>query len=326
MNKEQFEKFLREKLSVLKDSEVNEIVDEYLQHIEMKKNEGISEEEAIKDFGNLNTLVDEILDAYKIDTSKDQFENMSNSFRSGLNQVLNYINTLVKSLMKKSNKDIIALIVEFILILLLIGLVTYGFDVVSNIISRAFYFLPYFIYRFINFVIRFLSTILQVMVSISILYWFANERIVNRSEESAENIKIKEVIEKNKKKQKQEASDNLNEGVSLDSVEKENSQEQKKNDLKVKLSQQKSNKNFSESLLSKNLLIIRVILFIVLIPMIVIAVFLGIIDVIVIYNTIIGYGSWGISLILAGISLVYFSIIISAIKFVGGGRKKWKKL
>ncbi len=67
MNKLKFEAYLRSELSILQNDEIDEIVSEYLQHIDMKVLEGVSEEEAIADFGDLNDLVDDLLSAYKID-------------------------------------------------------------------------------------------------------------------------------------------------------------------------------------------------------------------------------------------------------------------
>ena len=56
--------------------------------------------------------------------------------------------------------------------------------------------------------------------------------------------------------------------------------------------------------------------------MIVVGVFLGIAFVIVVYNTIIGYGSIGISLILSGVFLMYFYLLTVGINFVSGGKTK----
>lgn len=45
------------------------MLNEYSQHIDMKVQEGQSEEDAIKNFGNLDDFVDEILDAYNINSA-----------------------------------------------------------------------------------------------------------------------------------------------------------------------------------------------------------------------------------------------------------------
>lgn len=51
MKKQEFLEELKGYLKVLQDEEQEDILDEYSQHIEMKKERGLSEEEAIRDFG-----------------------------------------------------------------------------------------------------------------------------------------------------------------------------------------------------------------------------------------------------------------------------------
>ena len=67
MNKKEFISELKSKLSILKKEEVNDIVNEYSEHIEEKIKSGKSEKEAIEEFGDIDELVSGILDAYKID-------------------------------------------------------------------------------------------------------------------------------------------------------------------------------------------------------------------------------------------------------------------
>lgn len=66
MNKEKFLAELREYLSVLENQEQDDICAEYAQHIDMKIQKGLSEEEAIRDFGPVEQLAAEILEAYHV--------------------------------------------------------------------------------------------------------------------------------------------------------------------------------------------------------------------------------------------------------------------
>lgn len=66
MNKETFLVKLREHLSILEDQEQEDILAEYEQHIDMKMQEGLSEEEAVQDFGAIQELATEILEAYHV--------------------------------------------------------------------------------------------------------------------------------------------------------------------------------------------------------------------------------------------------------------------
>lgn len=66
MDKKTFLLNLRQSLSVLKEEELQDIVSEYEQHIDMKVENGLTEEEAIADFGSMTELTAEILEAYHV--------------------------------------------------------------------------------------------------------------------------------------------------------------------------------------------------------------------------------------------------------------------
>lgn len=69
MNKAEFLKDLGKSLHVLNQKERNDILSEYEQHIDFKVESGLSEEEAINNFGTINELSVEILDAYNVNLS-----------------------------------------------------------------------------------------------------------------------------------------------------------------------------------------------------------------------------------------------------------------
>ncbi|WP_419035280.1 DUF1700 domain-containing protein [Dysosmobacter sp.] len=68
-NKESFLRALQSGLTVLAESEQQDILEEYSQHIDMKMAGGLTEEEAIQDFGDIRQLTAEILAAYHVDPS-----------------------------------------------------------------------------------------------------------------------------------------------------------------------------------------------------------------------------------------------------------------
>ncbi len=66
MDKNTFMKELEQALSVLQKDELKDILSEYEQHIDMKMKSGLTEEEAIADFGSLTELTEDILSAYHV--------------------------------------------------------------------------------------------------------------------------------------------------------------------------------------------------------------------------------------------------------------------
>ena len=59
MKKQEFLDELKGYLAVLEDEEQEDILGEYSQHIQMKIEKGMSEDEAIRDFGSLQELAAE---------------------------------------------------------------------------------------------------------------------------------------------------------------------------------------------------------------------------------------------------------------------------
>lgn len=80
MKKQEFLDELKSYLKVLQDAEQEDIIEEYSQHIEMKKERGLSEEEAIRDFGPVHQLAGEILEAYHV---KPEYEKEMGKKRDG---------------------------------------------------------------------------------------------------------------------------------------------------------------------------------------------------------------------------------------------------
>lgn len=66
MDKKEFLSELEKSLSVLQEDELRDIVSEYEQHIDIKTEKGLTEAEAIADFGSLQELSAEILEAYHV--------------------------------------------------------------------------------------------------------------------------------------------------------------------------------------------------------------------------------------------------------------------
>lgn len=66
MDKQQFLSELKKQISVLDEGEQRDILDEYSLHIDMSMQGGLSEEEAIHDFGDLRELAADILEAYHV--------------------------------------------------------------------------------------------------------------------------------------------------------------------------------------------------------------------------------------------------------------------
>lgn len=70
MNKQEFLNELRSRICILEEAEQQDILAEYAQHIDLRTAGGLSEEEAIQDFGDPGELAAEILEAYHVDPNR----------------------------------------------------------------------------------------------------------------------------------------------------------------------------------------------------------------------------------------------------------------
>lgn len=73
MDKKEFLSGLERSLSVLQEDELRDIISEYEQHIDMKVEKGLTEEEAIADFGSFEELTGELLEAYHVRAARKDF-------------------------------------------------------------------------------------------------------------------------------------------------------------------------------------------------------------------------------------------------------------
>lgn len=71
MNKKQFISELEKRLKVLNENERKDIINEYSDIINEKVKNGETEEQAVLEFGNIDSLVKEILESYKINPNYD---------------------------------------------------------------------------------------------------------------------------------------------------------------------------------------------------------------------------------------------------------------
>ena len=103
MNKSDFLSALQRRIRILTESEQTDILAEYAQHIDLRMRNGLSEEEAIQDFGDLNQLAAEILEAYHVDSSHltqpaapkpSPLSNMGSTVRSGAHRVGGFFRSL----------------------------------------------------------------------------------------------------------------------------------------------------------------------------------------------------------------------------------------
>lgn len=204
MKKQEFLNKLRKKLNVLEDKEIEDIISEYAGYIEEKVNRGLTEEEAIKELGDINEIANDLLQAYKV---KPKESNYLNRFINKVSQMFDYF---LNELSNKSGKDILKLIVEICLIIFLIMIFRIPFLLVKDLgwnifeglaspISNIFYGIWSFIVEASYFV---LAIILFIKIIEKRYFQGFSEKIVNEIED--EQPKKKKVKTSKKEETKEE--------------------------------------------------------------------------------------------------------------------------
>lgn len=132
MTKDEFLRILDRKLQVINERERRDIIDEYRTHIEMKVQEGKTEAEAIEDFGDIDELVNEILDAYKINTKQvnNSFDHKFNSF---MDDLFEGFQRFLGSFTSLNVEDVVRLVFEILTILILLLILRIPFALVSSL-------------------------------------------------------------------------------------------------------------------------------------------------------------------------------------------------
>ena len=285
MNKEKFLKELEKRLSILNEKERKDIIEEYKNTIEEKIKNGEDEENAVKDFGNMDDLVKEILEAYKINPEykESDFQKFIND---GENIIKECADTLAKGVkdaaesFKNNNQEInlslvFEIMIKVFLTIIFIGLLRIPFIIFTHIGSYFFevLFSPLDILIKVLWTI-FLSVIYLIIVVIVIARFFKQYFIKKDSKDIKENTKKSET------------------------KKAENIKEIKKETPKKK---QTSNTQISSVILSIAKLLV---VFLILIPLICtnIGLITGVI--ISIYYWINGINLLGLTLLLSGIAMI----------------------
>lgn len=315
MNKKDFLKFLKTELDVLQDREIEEILSEYAQHIDMKVEAGFTEEEAIKDFGDLDEFVSEILAAYKVDYQENKrayeremkFDAFANRIKHWLTLALDFVNQIANGLMTMSGSEIIRLIVEFFIVMLVILMVHGGSDMIISMFQSLFYFRPYFITNILRMILGFIGGVFKLFVTVLILYWFANERMMRFSSEH----QTSQPYQKEKTfKETENQQEDLNDFNYNDRFEERDDH---------KTFSRKTNQTFFNTMKRFIIWCLRAVGIMMMIPVVICVALAIVATVWFALITMAGVGSWGILCISLGILIIMGSIVYSVYDFVMGG-------
>lgn len=198
MTKKQFLKTLRTKLQILNEQEINDIIEEYENHIDFKMKDGKSEKEAIEDFGDMDDLVKEILSAYKIsDRYTKEQSKMDYYINLVVDKMIAFFKDLAHVLSTQKGENIIRIVFKCFIALLFIWLLKLPFYLIEGFGKMILYVLPNPFFEFLVVLWKALVWFSYLVVAVVLLYSFMRRLIDGERDYSLE-----EQDEKPKKGQK----------------------------------------------------------------------------------------------------------------------------
>ncbi len=213
MSKEKFLESLRKKLSILEESEIEDILTEYEGYIEEKIAKGSTEEEAVNSMGNVNELAKDLLSAYKIKTeekNKDTLNNLVDSF-------IQVFDRIISVFANKSFNEIVRFILELVFIFIIIAICKIPFEIIENMgrgIFSSFGTMPFRVVNGVwNFILEFAYLIFAILLFIKIF----ESRYLNDEYKSVLFTKKENEFAKEKPKKEKK---NLNEEKPRDTIDK----------------------------------------------------------------------------------------------------------
>lgn len=303
MNKKSFIKKLKNNLNVLEESEVKDIIEEYSDIIDEKIKDGKTEEEAIKDFGDINELSKEILKAYKInpkfieDDEPEFCQDFEKTIKKGAKKLSNFTKSVVDDIKKHDNitlEFICEIVIKIIILLIIYAILTVPFWALLGL-GHAIFDIAFFPLDIIlNVIWGILVWILYFVVGVIIaITMFKN------------NFKVEEVKEEPKKKTTKNNEEKNTEKVKIVETETEENKKSKKKEPV---------KSSSGTVFATIKALIKIFIFIFFIlPVIFIIVGLIFAIVGVIYYIIQGLNLWGVLILLIGLTC-FFSYIYLLLK------------
>lgn len=221
MSKKEFIKLLEQKLDILDENELKDIINEYKDTIDEKVKHGKTEEEAVDDFGSIDELAKEILKAYKInpkygekrDNVKEVINDCESLIKRSARKLANFSKSVVDDFKNNNNNLTVELIFEIlikgILLLVLFAILRLPFEFINylgeSILDIAFYPLDRILIFVWKVVLFFLYIVCCGLISIAMFkQYFSNERLAPKETKNKKEAKKKVVENKSEVNRKEE--------------------------------------------------------------------------------------------------------------------------
>lgn len=312
MTKQEFLEILDKKLRSLSKTEIDDILSEYSQHIDSKVADGKTVEEAIDDFGDIDNLVAEILIAYNVDPDF-KIKSIKNKLSYFIENIGEFINKLVDNLTKLNRRELVSIILKVTILIIGLLIIRIPFSIFSESIYNILGFLPNFIVGFVGGILKLIFDIVYLAIVVYVIYVFLKQNLLNGYKAVGVN--------------EEDATINENK---VDYTHEEINHKKVKHEYKRVENIPNKDKTYSvtvgDVLYSIIMMIVKVFLFLIMIPIFFVAIGISIVLGIIVSMAFMGYPFIGVSLILLGLSIAFIGIFVAICKFIFKRRKKYEKV
>ncbi len=314
MTREEFFAKLDARLSILNEKERKDIIEEYQSHIDFKIQDGKTEAQAIADFGDIDDLAAEILEAYHIDNSAAK----SKSLEYYIKACVGFINQVTERILSLSLSDIARIIVEFVVVLFAIWLVSIPFDIISGTIRSTIWGFGFGrLSDLLAGIVNLFFELISLGIAFLIIYSFIKTRIMTKTP----------VMPKyaNKSSYAHNGTTAAESEVHSDfSYENANFDVHTGKPLKNKKTLGDVGKSSGDFLVKTIVVILKIFLFICIwLPGVFCSIgFLIATALLIVLLVSTGIGLWGLNLIIAGCAVISLGVTVWLTDVIFGGKKK----
>lgn len=172
MTRNEFLSQLGKRLEILTQKERDDILGEYSQHIDFKMAQGLSEEAAIQDFGDIDELAASILEAYNIDPGYNQKRQAEQTVADMLHRAGAAINEISNQILKMDSNQLLRILCQFLVVCLCLFLARIPFELISSFVEDMFRFIPRFLFLGFASIWHALISLIYIIFVCYVLYLF----------------------------------------------------------------------------------------------------------------------------------------------------------
>lgn len=198
MTKRQYLSSLKKELKIFNEEKIDKYYKEYRDKFNELSKTGLSDEEVIKKLGNVDDIINELLDKEKKNskkkTNKDNKFDKNKYVRIIVDEAKDFVNKIGKLLNVKSDDDLLKLVVDTLLVFVCIMLLKVPFAIFKEIGFSVFSIFPNFIAGLFSLIWGLLVQIVYFATSIYLIYTIVKRVVIGDKSTSKGMKEIKKDI------------------------------------------------------------------------------------------------------------------------------------